>query len=235
MCLTFSAPGGNALLPGLIEALRDGFAEARRANPQFLLVRSASEKIFCAGANLDHIRTIIQDPSPQKALADFIKDLQGLLNEIEDLPFLTVCDVVGPAFGGGLEMALAFDLRVARPKARFALPEVKLGLLPAAGGTHRLERAIGGGDARRVLLTGDELTSAAAYNIGLVDYLASDDADVDTLLARFAELSTAAITQIKSCRKTDTRQNDQRESDAIIQLVTNPDTQSRIAAFLMGR
>ncbi len=126
-----------------------------------LVITSAAEGRFCAGADLSEI-------GAREAADGFTIPSLAFFDRLESLPIPVVAAVGGPAIAGGLELALACDVRVASPAARFALPETRLGILPAAGGTWRLPRAIGESLAREMILLGRTLDAGGALDAGLV-------------------------------------------------------------------
>lgn len=128
-----------------------------------VVVTGAGDKAFCAGADLKERATM----SPEE-VADFLRSLRDALRGIETAPQAFVAAMNGAALGGGLEMALACDLRVAVEGAEMGLPEVGLGIIPGAGGTVRLPRAIGVSRAKDLILTGRRVGAAEALAMGLV-------------------------------------------------------------------
>lgn len=111
----------------------------------------------------------------------FVPDrLRRLTNDIQFLPFPTIAAINGFALGGGLEMALACDLRVASGKARMGLVETTLAIIPGAGGTQRLSRIIGLSRAKDLIFTGKVVNSHEAYRIGLVDYVDEKETSATT-------------------------------------------------------
>jgi len=122
-------------------------------------------KFFAAGAD---IKEIINIPSPAGALALSIR-AQSAISKIERLNKPVIAAVVGVAFGGGCEIALACDIRLAAESASFALPEIKLGLLPGGGGTKRLPQLVGRGKAEELIFSGEPVDAQEAYRIGLVN------------------------------------------------------------------
>ena len=135
--------------------------------PQVLVIRSTGEKAFCAGADLQEMKT--SDP-----LAALDLRSQQVFTRLARLPLVSIAAIQGPAVAGGLELALACDLRVAGPRARFWLPETSLGIIPSAGGTTRLARLIGVARAKEMILGGAEVDATAALAWGLVHRLAED-------------------------------------------------------------
>jgi len=129
-----------------------------------ILITGAGEKAFCAGADLKERRTM--DPA---LVPEFVRNIRALMDDVESLPQPTIAVVNGFAFGGGTELMLACDLRVAAEEARFGLTEVTLAIIPGAGGTQRLPRLVGKSRAKDLILTGRKLDAAEAKEIGLVN------------------------------------------------------------------
>lgn len=134
---------------------------------KLLIFKSAKEGNFIAGADINEIK----DLTDEKEAINKVKKGQDILNKIANLPFTTLCYINGSAMGGGTELALACDFRVAAEseKSLIALPEVKLGIFPGFGGTQRLPRLIGIIAALPLILTGKAIVAKKAYKIGLID------------------------------------------------------------------
>ena len=156
----------NAIDGRLVEDLAAAIAAARDARPSGLVVASGKERQFVAGADLSLLRG-----TSQADIEKAIRSMQRVLNELAALPFVTVAAINGPALGGGLEIALACDTRIAAdaPNVRVGLTETRLGLIPAAGGTQRLPRLIGLPRALEMILTARQLTPKRALRAGVVD------------------------------------------------------------------
>lgn len=157
----------NAIDPPLIAALADAIAAARAARPRGLVIASAKPDHFVGGADLAMLSSW---PSAAE-ITTASRAMQRVLNDLADLPFPTVAAINGSALGGGYELALACDWRVAAdaPSVRVGLPEVQLGLLPAAGGTQRLPRLVGLPRALDLVLNARRLGARGALRAGLVD------------------------------------------------------------------
>jgi len=157
----------NAIDPPLIAALADAIAAARAARPRGLVIASAKPDQFVGGADLAMLSSW---PSAAE-IAAASRAMQRVLNDLADLPFPTVAAINGSALGGRYELALACDWRVAAdaPSVRIGLPEVQLGLLPAAGGTQRLPRLVGLPRALDLVLNARRLGARRALRAGLVD------------------------------------------------------------------
>lgn len=159
-----------------------------------LLVSAAGERAFSVGADIkEQVHDADPDPWRGVSLSDH---WTGLL---ETLHCLTICCIRGYCLGGGLELALCCDMRIASPDARFGLPEVKLGLLPGMGGTVRLPRLIGPSAAKVMMMTGRQVASDEALSLALVDEVVDDPAARATEIAnRLMDVAPLAQREIKA-------------------------------------
>ena len=173
----------------VLQAIRDD-PEVRVA-----IFKGAGEKAFCAGADLSEFLTA---PSPVIARqVRFGRDVWGLFLSI---PQPLIAAVHGYVLGSGIEIALCCDIRIASEDARFGLPEVGLGIIPAAGGTQTLPRIIGRGRALEMLLTNRWLTSEEAFQFGLVNRVVPKDKLLDTageLAKKIASYDPKAVRNAK--------------------------------------
>lgn len=131
-----------------------------------VIVTGAGDKAFCAGADLKE-RAGMNMTQVRKTVAL----IRGNINDLEQLPQPVIAAVNGVAFGGGTELALACDIRVAAETAKFGLTETSLGIIPGAGGTQRLPRLIGKGRAKELIFTARRIDAKEALDIGLVEYV----------------------------------------------------------------
>jgi enoyl-CoA hydratase len=129
-----------------------------------VLIITGGEEIFCAGADISEMQESTSAESAYKHAREF----QLLFDRIESLPQPVIAAVAGYALGGGCELALACDFRIASEGARFGLPEIKIGAFPGGGGTQRLPRLIGAAKAKEIIFTGDPITAEVALSLGLV-------------------------------------------------------------------
>ncbi len=128
------------------------------------VILTGGEEIFCAGADISEI----QEAASAEAAYHHAREFQLLFNQIEALPQPVIAAISGYALGGGFELALACDFRIAVEGAKLGLPEIKIGAFPGGGGTQRLPRLIGAAKAKEMIFTGDPITAEAALALGLV-------------------------------------------------------------------
>lgn len=164
--LTINRPKAlNALNSATLEELFQAFTElAKDTSIRVIILTGSGEKAFVAGADISQM----SDMTPLKGRR-FSLFGQNVMNLIESLPQPVIAAVNGFALGGGTELAMACDIRLASENAKFGQPEVNLGLLAGFGGTQRLPRLVGSGRASEILFTADTLDAQEAYRIGLVN------------------------------------------------------------------
>jgi enoyl-CoA hydratase len=166
----------NALNPAHLADLLHGLEQAVESGSRCIVI-TGNGSSFCSGADLDVVRD-----------EGFLGDLYGFLHRLAELPVPVIAAVNGPAIGAGTQLALACDLRVAAPTARFAIPTARLGLSVDAWTVRRLAALAGGGAARAILIGVDTLDADRAYGSGLVDRLG----DLDDALAWAQEIASLA-------------------------------------------
>jgi len=229
-------PPVNALDDALVAALDRAVDQAIEAEVAVLVLASGN-RAFCAGADLKmvHSRTGHAEGVAQMEVS--VRSMHRLFDRVAELPCVTIAEIDGVALGGGLELALACDLRLAGEDALLGLPEPAVGLLPGAGGTQRLTRLCGAGMANRIILAGDRITGADAAAQGLVQWACPSSElprRTNELARRIASFSPAAIIESKRCialAAMPGRGGAEAEIAAIRKLMTNPDSAARIAAF----
>jgi enoyl-CoA hydratase len=171
--ITFNQPKSlNALGRATMEELSVAVDELERDDSvRCIILTGAGEKAFAAGADINELRALA---SATKG-ADFAAWGQSILFKIENLSKPVIAAINGYALGGGCELAMACDIRVAAEHAKLGQPEVSLGIIPGWGGTQRLPRLVGKGRAKWLILTGDTISAQEALRIGLVDLIAAAD------------------------------------------------------------
>jgi enoyl-CoA hydratase len=166
--VTINRPPVNALNPQVEGEIKELFEElGNLEGVGAVIVTGGGGKAFMAGADIKMIRDVEQEDA--YALS---RTTQSVLNVVEQFERVVIAAVNGLALGGGCEVALACDIRVADESAVFGFPEVGLGLLPGAGGTQRLARLVGIGKAKELILTGDPVDALEAKSFGLVERVA---------------------------------------------------------------
>lgn len=236
--LTLCRPPMNAIDDAMLAALVDAFAVVE-ADPAIAVLRLRSDqRVFCAGADLKLVGTRVGHRDGAEAMIETVRSFHRTFDRLVALPKVTIAEIEGHALGGGLELALACDIRIAAHHARLGLPEAKVGLLPGAGGTQRLTTLCGAGVAARVILTGDLLDGREAERLGLVQWSAHavDFAEIAReVVDRAAGLSVDAIAAAKGCiRLADPLSpiGAEAEIQGIGALMMKPSTERRVADFL---
>jgi enoyl-CoA hydratase len=186
----------NAIGTPTVQALAAALNELGADEQVGALVVTGQGKAFSAGADIAEFSAFHRPAE----FADFIHRFTDTYAELQQLAKPSVAAINGVAFGGGLELALACDLRIAASSARLGVPEIKLGLLPGAGGTARLTRMLPPAVAKQLLLTGEPLTATDAYRLGLVNEVVPDGSAVDRavqLASGLAALPAQALAAAK--------------------------------------
>ncbi|MDE0960962.1 MAG: enoyl-CoA hydratase-related protein [Planctomycetota bacterium] len=222
----------NALDQQMVDALHQAM-ETLESDPTIrcLIVRGAGDA-FVAGADIAQLR--------ERRAADAHEGVnQKIFRRIAEFPAPTIAAVHGWALGGGCELAIACDLRVCSEDARFGQPEVALGIIPAAGGTHRLARLIGLGHARELIFTGRIIDAEEALRLGLVNRVASPELwlqEAKKLARKICKNASGAVRLAKSAvnqaADLDETQRDQLECRYQAICFESPEKMERMTAFL---
>lgn len=238
--VTLNRPPVNAFHAGMFAAF-NGILDGLAARTDFtvLHIRSAL-KVFSGGADLAEISTRFASPDKMEAAARTTRPFHELFQRISDMPQVTLAEIGGAAMGGGYELALACDLRIAAEEAKLGLPEPGLGLVPGGGGTQRLTWIAGLAVAARVILTAEPVDGKTARELGMVQW-AVPRADLSTQAAaiarRVASLHPLSLAACKVCMRL--AQDPERngfaaETEWTGRLLATEETQRRVANFLEG-
>jgi enoyl-CoA hydratase/carnithine racemase len=218
-------------------AILDGLA--KRSDWSVLHIRSAL-KVFSGGADLAEVSTHFAAPDKMEAAARVTRPFQELFQRISDLPQVSLAEIGGAAMGGGYELALGCDLRIAANEAKLGLPEPGLGLLPGGGGTQRLTWLAGPAVAARIILTAEPVDGKTARELGMVQW-AAPRADLEVEARRIAQrvaslhpLSLAACKVCMRLARDPERNGFAAETEWTGRLLATEETQKRVAAFLAG-
>ena len=186
----------NSLNFPLLHALRDQVESFRfRKDLRVIIITGSGERAFCSGADLKERATLNPDQ-----VREYIYIIRNLFTAIEELNKPVIAGVNGIALGGGTELALASDIRIASSKASMGLTETRLAIIPGAGGTQRLPRLVGKGKAKELIFTGQRVDAQEALNIGLVNKICEPKDLMEAchkMAAMICETGPVAIEQAK--------------------------------------
>lgn len=224
----------NSLSPAVIADLRKVWDAVQARGDRAVIFASSNPLLFCAGADIKAFTQL-----DEAAGAKLLQDAHGLFREIGQSNVATIAAVNGLAFGGGCELAMAADVRIAARAAVFGQPEIKLGIIPGFGGTQRLPRLVGQGRALELNLIGDPLPAALALEYGLVNRVVDDHALLETALNWAKKLAGQApipVAQIKSVSgKGDLDEGIAAEIGGFAAAFQSEDAKEGISAFLGKR
>jgi len=235
---TLSRPPVNALNDELIEHLDAVLDQVIDDQGVSVLHIRSDQQAFCAGADLALMQSCFGTLEGPDVMLDLVRRMHRLFARIESAPVLTIAEIGGAAMGGGLELTLACDIRVAALEAKLGMPEVGLGLLPGAGGTQRLTRLCGRGIANRLILGGEIIDGALAEHLGVVQWTqprAQLAEWTSKLATRFAEFPRPALAASKQCMAAvgdPHRDGYAEELAATRKLYQHPETRRRVSEFL---
>ena len=236
--ITLDRPPANSYDAAFLEELDRCVGEVAEAEVAVAVIRSASDKFFSAGADVK----AFLERSPEENMV-MCRRAHQVLGRFADESPLFVAAIAGHALGGGYEIALACDIRVAAEgRYRIGLPEVTLGLLPGTGGTQRLPRLVGRGRALELMTTGRTVAPAEAERLGMVDRLVPADefdqavAELAAGLAAGAPLAVAAITRVvNDGLERSLADALDRELDELADLFASDDAREGMTAFTEKR
>jgi enoyl-CoA hydratase/carnithine racemase len=194
--LTVNRPPVNALGRELVEDLNTACAALEKSDGPRALIVAAEGKAFCAGADLKERRTMSE--ADVRAWVPF---LSGTFTRIAQLPMPTIACIQGLAAGGGVELALACDLRVAEEPVTLGLRETALAIIPGAGGTQRLPRLIGEARAKKWIFTARMFTAAEAHNDGVVDVMVHQGKGVDIALKMAGDIAENGPLAVRAAKR----------------------------------
>ncbi len=224
----------NSISPQVIEDLQKVWAHVKEAGVRALVIASSNPFLFSAGADIKAFTTM--DESSGERL---IHDAHALFKELGEDGIATIAAVNGLAFGGGCELAMACDVRIAARSALFGQPEIKLGIIPGFGGTQRLPRLVGSNKALEMNLIGDPILADEAFELGLSNRLVEDHELLDTALEwarKLAGQAPLAVAQIKRVSGAgDLDEGVEAEKRAFADVFASADAKEGISAFLAKR
>ncbi len=194
--LTLSRQPVNALSQEFVSTLSELFDEITVNSQIKVLVISSSIKHFCAGADLKERSNLSIDETER-----VVSDIGNFFSKLEKLPFPTISAINGSALGGGLEISLCCDFRVAEDSAILGLPETSLGIIPGAGGTQRLPRLIGLSKGKYWIFSARKFSAEEAFIDGVVDFLSPDGEVLETAIDLATELMENAPLALRASKE----------------------------------
>lgn len=235
---TLSRPPVNAINEEWLDRLSAIIDEAEAAEGVSVLLIRSDQRTFCAGADLKLMESRFPSANERKKMVAFVRRIQEVYAKLEKSPLVSVAEVAGAALGGGMELALACDFRIIAHEAKVGVPEVRLGLLPGAGGTQRITRICGEAVSKRLILTAEVLDGQKAESLSLAHWSvprAEISAYAEDFAGRVSQLSGAALAYCKNCIDAaifSAQEGFERELTGTESLFANPDTQARVRKFL---
>ncbi len=228
-------PPANSISPQVIGELRRIWAHVESAPEiRVLVIASANPMLFCAGADVKAFTQM--DADGGRALLD---EAHALLRSFERSSTVTIAAVNALAFGGGCELAMACDVRLAARSASFGQPEINLGIIPGFGGTQRLPRLVGEAKALEMNLGGDPISADEAFELGLVNSVVEDHELHDTALAWARKLAAQAPLGVEQVKRVsaagDLDAGIEAEKQAFATVFASEDAREGIGAFLAKR
>ncbi|MDC3415042.1 enoyl-CoA hydratase-related protein [Aquibacillus sp. 3ASR75-11] len=195
--ITLNRPeAANALSHTLLDQLNEAVAKiSLESDIRCVVITGAGERAFCAGADLKE-----RQGMHEKDVLEAVTYIGDTINRIEQIQVPTIAAINGAAFGGGLELALACDIRIASVHAKMGLTETSLGIIPGAGGTQRLARLIGLGQAKRLIFTAESIDAASAFSLRLVERLSTKETllqDAEDVANKITKNAPIALIQAK--------------------------------------
>jgi len=175
-----------------------------------LIIRSGLPKVFCAGADLK-ARLALSEPEVEAV----VKNLRSTFLELENIEIPSIAVIEGMALGGGLEMALACDLRILGKEARVGLVEAQLAIIPGAGGSQRLPRLIGPSKAKELIFTGRIIDASTALSLGIADHVTEKGAAFDKAVEIAKEIFVCGPIGVKAAKQSINRGIDLEKSEAM--------------------
>lgn len=228
----------NAITKAILKGLAGCIDELERNKARFLVITAEGERAFCAGTDLGESAGLSEQDRTAKN-----DGARALFVRLSKSPLLSVAAINGLAYGGGLELAMACTFRISAAHAKFSLPEVKLGVLPAYGGTQFLPAIVGKARALDMMLTGEPVDAQQALAMGLITRIASSEAPLleqaiayARSITRFSPIAIAGIRRaIEAAGESVTEEGLRAEQREMAIALASEDAKEGVAAFLEKR
>jgi enoyl-CoA hydratase / 3-hydroxyacyl-CoA dehydrogenase len=227
-------PPANSLAPNVVEALDKAWRSIEGGGVKAMILASPNPALFCAGADIKAF-TQLDEASGR----ELVNRAHELFRDWEKSRIMTIAAVNGLALGGGCEIAMACDVRLAGDSASFGQPEINLGIIPGFGGTQRLPRLVGPAKALEMNTTGEPISAEEAFEYGLVNRLVPDHELFDTALAWAAKFTRQAPLALEAIKRVsdqgDLDDGIAAEKEAFASVFGSEDAREGIGAFLQKR
>ena len=228
-------PPANSISPEVVRELGRVWAHVEAHDEiRGLIIASANPMLFCAGADIKAFTSM--DPDAGRSLLD---EMHGLLRSFQHSSTVTIAAVNAIAFGGGCELAMACDVRLAARSASFGQPEINLGIIPGFGGTQRLPRLVGEARGLEMNLTGEPISAEDAYESGLANAIVEDHELFDVALAWARKLAAQPPLAVRAIKRVshagDLDEGIEAEKKAFADVFGSDDAREGISAFLRKR
>ncbi|MDM5213606.1 enoyl-CoA hydratase [Peribacillus sp. NJ4] len=237
--ITIDNPPLNVISKQVFKELGEIFTElSRDSETVAVLLTGAGNIAFAAGADIKEFPNMMGNPN----MKELVRESHAVLTKIDKFPKPTIAVLNGLTLGGGCELALSCDMRVAETQVQIGLPEVKLGLFPGAGGTQRLSRLVGNAKAKEIIFTGDPLDAKEAEKIGLVNKVVEQGcglSEAKILASRMTRHSLQALSRIKKAinegSEATLEQGLELETNLFEEIFQTEDVKEGVSAFLDKR
>jgi enoyl-CoA hydratase/3-hydroxyacyl-CoA dehydrogenase len=228
-------PPANSISPEVVGELSRIWDHVEaRDEIRALVIASANPMLFCAGADIKAFTRMDADTG-----RELLDEMHNVLRSFERSSTATIAAVNAVAFGGGCELAMACDFRIAARSASFGQPEINLGIIPGFGGTQRLPRLVGEAKAREMNLTGDPISADEAYDLGLATAVVDDHELFDIAMAWARKLAGQAPLAVRGIKRVshagDLDEGIEAEKGAFAEVFASEDAREGISAFLGKR
>jgi enoyl-CoA hydratase/carnithine racemase len=235
---TMNNPPANALSPDLRYEFTSKLDElSENDDVRVLIITGSGEKFFAAGANIPDLLELNREGGLER-----VTKAREFYNGVAYFKKPVICAINGICMGGGLELALSCDIRIASEHVKLGFPEVNLGLIPGAGGTQRLPRAIGPGWANYLIFTGDAISAQKAFDIGLVQKVVTSEKLVEEALKIAEKIKKKGPLAVQAAKNASSRGLEETlekgldiENQAFAQICETRDKNEGITAFLEKR
>lgn len=235
--ITIDNPPVNALHPDVSAAIHAHIEDLASDRDVRVLILTGSGSHFVAGGDIEYFKTLDSYSGER-----YVLSVQAMQDALGLLPQPVIAAINGTCLGGGCELAMACDIRIADERAVFGQPEVTLGIIPAAGGTQNLPRLISTGRAKRLLYTGESIDSSEALKIGLVDELTPAGESLSYALALAERIASNAPMAVSSAKRavnlglqTNVLDGQRLEASLFGQLIESRDAKEGVKAFFEKR